>query len=62
MEHPPVLREIQATKRGNEYCLDEQGRKNLLIDIEVMRAWCATKQAIIEGFNKRGEKSDLVQK
>lgn len=56
VEQPPTLREVQAVKRGDEYCLHDRGRKDVLIDLELLRAWGAANQAIIEEFNKRGAK------
>lgn len=47
-----MLRELTATKRGDEYCLSERGRKDLLINTETLRSWGAINQTTIERFNE----------
>ncbi|WP_223921671.1 hypothetical protein [Geobacter sp. AOG2] len=51
MEPPPV----QAVKRGEGYCLSDRARRDVLIDLELLRAWGETNQAVIEKFNQRGK-------
>jgi hypothetical protein len=47
------MRPVQAVKWGGEYCLDDRGRRDVLINLELLRAWGETIQAVIEKFNQR---------
>ena len=51
VEQAPLLRGIEATKRNEEYCLSDLNRRNVLIDIELLRSWGQQNQTIIEKFN-----------
>lgn len=51
-----MLRGVEAVKRGSEYCLSDRGRKDTLIDMELLRVWGASNQEVIERFNKIGAK------
>ncbi len=51
VEQAPLLRGIEATKRADEYCLTDLHRRNVLIDLELLRSWGKSNQTIIEKFN-----------
>jgi DNA-binding HxlR family transcriptional regulator len=34
------------------YCLTDTGRRSIIIDVEMLRAWGATNKEIIEQYNK----------
>lgn len=55
-EQAPLLRGAEATRRGSEYCLTDRARRDVLIDLELLRAWGAVNMSTIEQFNKRGER------
>ena len=55
-ELPPVLREVLTYPPGTtsaDWCLTERGAKDILYNLEVLRAWGATGQAVIEEYNKK---------
>ena len=54
VEQAPLLREVQAVRRGDEYCLSDRDRKNVLINLELIRAWGEINFTTIEQFNKKG--------
>ena len=54
MEHPPELRQVTAARRADEYCLTDRARRDLLINLELLRAWGAINQQTIEINNQKG--------
>ena len=53
VEQAPILREVPAVRRGDEFCLSDRGRKDVLINLELVRAWGEINFSTIEQFNKR---------
>lgn len=49
-----MLRKIEATRRADEYCLTDRARRDLLINLEQLRAWGAINQQTIEINNQKG--------
>src|SRR6185369_504240 len=58
IERVPILREVESIKRGNEYCITERGRKDILINVELLRFWGNANMTTISTFNKldKGDK------
>ena len=55
-ESPPILREVVTYPPGTttaDWCLTERGGKDILYNLEVLRAWGASGQAVIAEFNNK---------
>lgn len=51
----PLLRRVDLYAPGNsgaDYCLTDRGRRDVLINLELLRVWGAESKGIIEQFNK----------
>lgn len=57
---PPVLRKVEVIQPDSAkhpeladyWLLPERGRKDVLINLEMLRAWGTVNQSVIEEFNK----------
>jgi hypothetical protein len=59
VEQAPLLRRVDLAAPGTagaDYCLTDRGRRDVLINLELLRAWGSSNMSIIEQFNKREKK------
>lgn len=62
VEMAPLLREVNIQipdpvkypEFKEHYLLSERGRKDVMINMELLRAWGEVNQETVEQFNKRG--------
>lgn len=50
-----MLRPVQAIKRADDYCLTDRARRDLLINLELLRVWGAANQRTIEINNGKDD-------
>lgn len=52
LSEPPSLRPVNAVARAGEFCLSDLDRRALLVDVELLRSFGISNQAIIKQYNK----------
>lgn len=53
-----MLRPVQAIKRGDDYCLTDRARRDLLINLELLRVWGTVNQRTIEINNRKDTRNE----